>query len=74
MNNEQIRAKQKEDIANHFKVMDSVLATLMKLSHDNRLTREEQQDLSIAWGHLYYTNAYEKKLTKLNESDTMLPN
>ena len=63
----------KQDIQSHFKVMDDVISTLQKLQHDTRLTKQEQQDISIAWGYLYYINVVDKKMSKLNEGEKIFP-
>ena len=49
MTTEQIKKAMKDDVQAHFKVMDDVISTLQKLQHDNRLTEQEQKDISIAW-------------------------
>ena len=73
MTADQIKKAMKEDVQSHFKVMDDVISTLQKLQHDNRLTEQEQKDLSIAWGYLYYLNVVDKKMTKLKEGENYFP-
>lgn len=73
MTADKIKQAMKQDIQSHFKVMDDVIATLQKLQHDTRLTKQEQQDISIAWGYLYYINVVDKKMSKLNEGEKIFP-
>lgn len=73
MTADQIKKAMKEDVQSHFKVMDDVIATLQKLQHDNRLTEQEQKDLSIAWGYLYYLNIVDKKMSKLKDDGKYFP-
>ena len=73
MTTEQIKKAMKEGVQSHFKVMDDVISTLQKLQHDNRLTEQEQKDLSIAWGYLYYLNVVDKKMSKLKEGENYFP-
>lgn len=70
---EQIRKAKEQDRKAHFEVMDSVCNTLQSLIHDTRLTESEQKDVSIAWGYLYYMNVVDKKMSKLNEGQKILP-
>ena len=73
MTADQIKKAMKDDIQSHFKIMDDVIATLQKLQHDNRLTEQEQKDISIAWGYLYYLNIVDKKMSKLKEGEKIFP-
>ena len=73
MTTDQIKKAMKDDIQSHFKIMDDVIATLQKLQHDSRLTEQEQKDISIAWGYLYYLNVVDKKMSKLKEGENHFP-
>lgn len=73
MTTDQIKKAMKQDIQSHFKVMDDVISTLQKLQHDSRLTEQEQKDLSIAWGYLYYLNIVDKKMSKLKDDGKYFP-
>ena len=73
MTTEQIKKAMKDDVQAHFKVMDDVISTLLKLQHDSRLTEQEQKDISIAWGYLYYLNIVDKKMSKLKEGENYFP-
>lgn len=73
MTTEQLKIAMKQDIETHFKMMDDIIATLQKLQHDSRLTEQEQKDISIAWGYLYYLNVVDKKMSKLKEGENYFP-
>ena len=73
MTTEQLKIAMKQDIETHFKMMDDIIATLHKLQHDSRLTEQEQKDISIAWGYLYYLNVVDKKMSKLKEGENYFP-
>ena len=73
MTADQIKKAMKEDVQAHFKIMDDVISTLQKLQHDNRLTEQEQKDISIAWGYLYYLNIVDKKMSKLKDDGKYFP-
>ena len=73
MTADQIKKAMKEDTQAHFKVMDDVISTLQKLQHDSRLTEQEQKDISIAWGYLYYLNIVDKKMSKLKDDGKYFP-
>ena len=70
---EQLKIAMKQDIETHFKMMDDIISTLQKLQHDSRLTEQEQKDISIAWGYLYYLNVVDKKMSKLKEGENHFP-
>ena len=73
MTADQIKKAIKEDVQSHFKVMDDVISTLQKLQHDNRLTEQEQKDLSIAWSYLYYLNVVDKRLSEQRNGENYFP-
>lgn len=46
-----------------------MLSTLSKLQNDNRLTPQEQQDIKLAWGYLFYQDCVTRKLEELHKGD-----
>ena len=48
---------------------DRMLNTLSKLQNDSRLTKDEQQDIKLAWGYLYYQDCVTRKLEALHKGD-----
>lgn len=51
---------------------DRMLNTLSKLQNDSRLTKDEQQDIKLAWGYLYYQDCVTRKLEALHKGDTKI--
>lgn len=51
------------------KATDQMLTTLSNLQHDSRLTPQEQQDIKLAWGYLFYQDCVTRKLEELHKGD-----
>lgn len=51
------------------KATEQMLSTLSKLQKDSRLTPQEQQDIKLAWGYLFYQDCVTRKLEQLHKGD-----
>ena len=51
---------------------ERMLNTLSKLQNDSRLTKDEQQDIKLAWGYLYYQECVTRKLEALHKGDKII--